>query len=198
MEQEKLELKDLVDATVIRGAVEEEKCEAHGTYVVECFDADGKLKWRDTIDNIVTNEGKNYMLDLALANTGTFGAGFLSLISSVGYNPPVVGDTMLSHAGWNEAGNGVNYPVWTTPASNARQPTSWSAASGGSKAITTVSFVIGATGGTVKGCFVVIGSGASATNANTGGKLLSSGPFTLGDKVVATNDTLNVSYSLAL
>jgi hypothetical protein len=45
---------------------------------------------------------------------------------------------------------------------------------------------------------MVFGTGAVATNNSTAGILLSAGVFTGGDKVLATGDTLQVSWSLAL
>ena len=52
--------------------------------------------------------------------------------------------------------------------------------------------------GTVKGAFLVYGSGALATKDTTAGTLWSAGTFTTGDKAVANLDTLNVSYSTSL
>ena len=49
--------------------------------------------------------------------------------------------------------------------------------------------------GTVKGGFLVLGSGASATVDNTGGTLYSAGLFSGGDRAVVNGDTLNVSYT---
>jgi hypothetical protein len=49
----------------------------------------------------------------------------------------------------------------------------------------------------VKGAFLVLGSGAVTTNNSTAGTLFSAGTFTGGDKVVATGDTLTVTYTLS-
>ena len=194
---ERMNATSTASAEVIRGAGNSEQCRAEGRYFVECFDADGVLKWRDEAPNVVCTAGKNIMLD-AISSAYTPVGPYLGLISSVGYSAVAAGDTMASHAGWNEAGNGVNYPNWSTPASNARATPSWNAASGGSKSISTVSFVIATNGGTVKGCFMVFAANAVTTNASTAGTLLSAGVFSGGDKVVSIGDTLNVSYSIAL
>jgi hypothetical protein len=100
---------------------------------------------------------------------------------------------MASHSGWTEAG-GANAPTYTAP----RKTCVWSAASAGSKALSaSLSFAI--TGaGTIKGCFVVYGTGALATIDNTAGVLYSAGLFSGGDKTVGSGDTLNVSYSTSL
>jgi hypothetical protein len=118
----------------------------------------------------------------------------MGLISSVSYGAgPVVGDSMGSHGGWTEAGN-ANAPTYTAP----RKTAAWSAAGGGSKALSAaLSFAITGTG-TVKGCFLVYGPGAVSTIDNTSGVLWSAGLFTGGDKAVVNTDTLNVTYSTSL
>ena len=191
------------DASVIRGSGNNEVAKITGRYFAKCFDKDGNLKWEDTIDNVVTDVGANQLLDSAFGS-GPVAGPYLGLISSVGYTGiPVVGDTMGSHASashvWVEAGNGVNYPNWSTPASNARATITFAAASGRAKALSSAaSFVIATNGGTVKGCFIVFGTGAVATNNNTSGVLYSAGLFSAGDKVVGIGDTLQVSYSTSL
>lgn len=197
MNIEKANAQARMDATILRGAGIVEDALAKGKYYARCFDKNGNLKWEDTIDNVVCNEGKNVMLDAALAGSAyTVTGPFMALISSVGYTGvPVVGDTQVSHGTWVEAGSGVNYPLYTAP----RKTCAWSAASAGSKALSAaLSFSIITTGGTVKGCFVVYGTGAVSTIASTAGSLWSAGLFTGGDKVVGVGDTLQVSYSTSL
>lgn len=195
MEQAKAQ--DFNGAVVLRGSGHEEKAEAHGRYFAKCLDKDGNLKWEDTIENVVTTVGKNAMLDAALAGANYSVVGpYMGLISSVGYTGvPLVGDTMASHSTWVEAGSGVNYPLYTAP----RKTCVWSAGAAGSKALSAaLSFSIITTGGTVKGCFIVFGTGAVSTIADTNGVLYSAGVFSGGDKVVGVGDTLQVSYSTGL
>jgi len=72
------------------------------------------------------------------------------------------------------------------------------AAAAGSKSLSTsLSFSITGTG-TVKGCFLVFGTGAVNTIDNTAGVLYSAGLFTGGDKAVVNTDILNVSYTASL
>jgi len=149
--------------------------------------------WRDTAPNTVATVGKNLALDTFLAGSGYTVVGpFLGLISSTSWSATAAADTMTSHAGWLEAGN-ANAPTYTVP----RKTAAWSAAAAGAKALSAaLSFAI--TGaGTVKGAFLVYGTGALSTVDNTAGTLMSAGVFSGGDKVVANLDTLNVSYSLA-
>jgi hypothetical protein len=197
--KDKLNGMDQVGATILRASAIKEVAGATGVYTAKCFDKNGNLKWEDTIDNLVTDVGANQLLDSAFG-AGPIAGPFLGLISSVGYTTgPAVGDTMGSHGGWNEAGNGVNYPNWSTPAANARRTIAFNAASGRAKALTaTADFLIATNAGTVKGCFMVFGTGAVATNNDTNGSLLSAGVFTGGDKVLGIGDTLQTSYSIAV
>lgn len=187
---------DQSDAVVLRGAAIDERALAHGQFLVVCLGPDGQEKWRDTIDNVVAKQGKDTMLDAALAgSTYTVVGPYMGLISSVSWSAVSADDTMASHAGWHEAGTGTDYPLYTTP----RKTCAWSAASGGNKALSAaLAFPIITTGGTVKGCFIVFGTGALSTIGNTGGSLWSAGTFTGGDKVVGIGDTLNVSYTTGL
>jgi len=199
MDIDKSVSKDSCDARVIRPA----RCEADslssGIFTARCFDKDGKLKWEDTAKNVVTDLGANYKLNQCFGGAQNT-AYYLGLISSVGYTGiPAVGDTMTiaSHSSrWVEAGNGSAYPNWSTPASNTRGICAWSAAAARAKALSAaLSFVIATNGGTIKGCFIVTGPGAVATNNSQNGTLYSAGVFTGGDKVVEIGDTVQVSYS---
>ena len=52
---EKLNVKDSSKATILRGADMNEILRLKGKYTAKCFDKDGNLKWKDTIDNVVTD-----------------------------------------------------------------------------------------------------------------------------------------------
>jgi hypothetical protein len=187
------------DAQIVRGGGLMEAAELHGHFDVECIGADGRLKWKDTIENTVMTEGKNLALDTFLAGSGYTVVGpYMGLISSVSYSAIAAGDTAAQingTNGWKEAGSSTNYPLYTTP----RKTAAWSAASAGSKALSSaLSFPIVTTGGTIKGCFLIFGTGAVSTIADTNGKLYSAGLFTGGDKVVSPGDTVNVSYTASL
>jgi len=194
MTEERAHARECNDATVIRGAGLGERAEAHGRYEVECRGPDGKLKWSDVIENVVCTVGKNLALDTFLAGSAyTVTGPFLGLISSTSWSAVSAADTMASHAGWLEAG-GTNAPTYT----GNRKTAVWSAATAGGKALSAaLSFAITGTG-TVKGAFMVFGSGAVATVDNTSGTLWSAGTFSTGDKAVTNGDTLSVNYSSSL
>lgn len=194
MKNEKANAQSNQGATIQRAASVEEKAEAHGSFHAICYDKDGNVKWEDDIENVVCTLGKNLALDTYLAGSGyTVTGPFMGLISSTSYTGVAAADIMSSHAGWLEAG-GANTPTYTAP----RKTAVWSSASGGSKALS-AGLSFGITGsGTIKGCFIVFGSGAVSTIDNTGGTLYSAGLFTGGDKVVVNTDTVTVSYTASL
>jgi hypothetical protein len=172
-----------------------------GKYAVKCVDANGGIKWEDSIDNVVCTLGKNVMLDAALAGSGYSVVGpFMGLISSVSYGAgPAASDTMASHPGWYEAGYSSYYPLYQVGGNTNRATCTWSSASGGSKALSSaLSFSIVTTGGTVEGCFIVYGTGAVNTIGDTNGTLYSAGVFSGGAKTVGVGDTLQVSYTTSL
>jgi hypothetical protein len=185
-QSEKANAIELPGGNIGRNAAISEEAHATGHYVVTCKDAEGKLKWIDTIENLVTTVGKDDALDQYLAGVGYTAAWYLGLISLTSYAAGVnVADTALSHAGWIED---VNY-------SNGARPTAaWSSAAAGSKALSSAAaFSINGTT-TIKGCFLI----ANATKSGTSGILYSAGLFTGGDKAVGSGDTLNVSYTASL
>jgi hypothetical protein len=117
----------------------------------------------------------------------------MGLISSVSWSAIAAADTMSSHSGWTEAGI-ANAPTYTSP----RKTCAWSAAAAGAKALSAaLTFAITSTG-TLKGAFIVFGSGAVSTIDNTSGTLLSAGLFSGGDRAVVNGDTINVSYTMTL
>lgn len=194
MNTEKVNPIDNSGASLIRSSGNYEKAEAHGKYIVKCFDKDGNIKWEDVIDNVVTTVGKNLALDTYLSGSAYTVVGpYLGLISSVSYSAVAAADTMASHAGWLEAG-ATNAPTYTAP----RKTAVWSAASAGSKALSAALSFTMTGAGTVKGCFLVFGTGALSTIDNTAGTLYSAGLFTGGDKITAATDVLQVSYTASL
>lgn len=185
---------DGAGASLTRSGELNEEALAVGTYTFECYDAEGNLKWADTVRNTVMTIGKNLALDTFLAGSAyTVTGPYLGLISSASYSAISAADTMASHAGWLEAGN-ANAPTYT----GTRKTAAWNAAASGSKALSAaLSFAITGTG-TIKGAFMTYGTGAVNTVDNTAGTLLSAGLFSGGDRAVLSGDTVNVSYSLAL
>lgn len=169
-----------------------ESVDLTGIFTAVCRDRFGNIKWEDTFHNtVMTVGGKNFALDTVLAGSSYSVTGpYLGLISSTSFSAISAADTMASHAGWLEAGS-ANTPHY----SGTRKTAAFNAAASGSKALTAaLSFGITGTG-TVKGAFLVLGTGAVNTIDDTNGKLYSAGLFSGGDQAVVNTDTLSVSYT---
>jgi hypothetical protein len=180
---------DAVDATVIRGAGQTEVVGLEGVYIAECYDAQGNLKWADSIKNLTTNVGRASMNDAYLGNSAA-GAIVMGL---KGTGTAVVGDTQASHGSWLEVGL-ANAPTYT----GSRKTPTFSASTVANPAVksTSAAVVFSMTGsGTVAGAFINVGG--SATVDNTTGILFSAGDFTAGSKTVTSGDTINVTYTLS-
>jgi hypothetical protein len=193
--KDRLDARGALDAAVIRGSGMEEAAQAHGRYEVTCVGRDGKVKWEDHFDNLVTVVGKNFALNTYLAGVAyTVTGPFMGLISSEGFAAgPSNADTMASHAGWNEAGGNQN-PTYTGP----RKTCAWSAAAAGAKSLSAVLAFAITSAGTVKGAFIVLGTGAVNVIDDANGTLYSAGLFAGGDKLVDNGDTLNCAYTASL
>lgn len=167
-----------------------------GYYHVVCRDADGNIKWEEEFPNLVNAVGKELMLDTLLSGTSYTTVGpFLGLIS--GSTPTfLAADTMASHGGWTEftnytvGGSAVRgTAVFASATSSGLSPSNVT-----SKTATAITYTITGGGGTVGGCFLVTGSGASSTQGNTSGTLYSAGAFGT-PKVTTAGDTVSVTYS---
>lgn len=173
-----------------------------GFWTMTCVDENGDVKWEQGFENQVMQVGKILMMNTTLytASGYTLVGPFLGLItSSTGYSPT---DTMASHTDWSEF---INY---TVGGSAVRATVAWN--SGGSSGnnsttsganIVTLSnssapsvFTITGAGGTVTGCFLVTGSGASSAQSSTTGTLWSAGGFATA-KTTTAGDTVTVTYS---
>ncbi len=155
-----------------------------GAYEIICRGADGVEKWRETIDNLVVNVGKAYVLDNALAGaafTAAYFMGFVDGASTPTYN---AADTMSSHSGWSE---NSSYSSSTRPA------VSWNAASAGTKTTTATAFSITGSA-TIAGVFLT----TSSTKGGTSGILISAGSFSGGNRTVSSGDSLSVTYSMSI
>lgn len=172
------------------GTAMEETSLIHGHYEAVCRDADGNELWRDGFDNVVTYAGQNQLLLQITGNTTVVGP-FLGLIGN-NTSGPVVGDTIVSHAGWVEAGS-ANSPTY----SGTRATLALNAPSNGNIATSSTGNFTFTGSGNVTGAFVAFATGATSAIGNTSGVLLSAGNFTTAQPVISTN-VLSVSYSIAL
>jgi hypothetical protein len=189
MSYEKSKIGDRVDATVTRSAGSQEWMGMVGYYEAKCYDAQGNLKWSDTIENLTTNVGRQNLLNSYFGNTG----GGAVVMGLMGTGTPAYTDTQASHSTWLEVG-GTNAPTY----SGTRKTPTFSTATNANPSVLTTSaaVVFSMTGsGTVAGAFINVGG--SSTIDSTTGTLFSAGDFTAGSKTVTSGDTINVTYTLS-
>jgi len=187
---------DQAVATLQANAVGNETVGIEGVYHVECRDADGNIKWTETVPNLVNAVGKQLMLNTLLGGSSYSVTGpFLGLIATT--SPTfLAADTMTSHAGWTEF---INYTVGGsavrgTTAFGSASSSGLSPANVTTAAASAITYTITGAGGNVTGCFLVLGSGATSTLNNTGGTLYSAGAFGT-PKATTAGDTVSVTYS---
>lgn len=196
MTQEISSFGDHAEATMQTKAAGLENTSIEGHYHVVCRDADGNIKWEEEFPNLVVAVGKELMLDTLLSGSSYTTVGpFLGLISGSS-STFSASDTMSSHAGWTEftnytvGGSAVRgTAVFTSATSSGSTPSNVT-----TKAASAITYTITGGGGTVGGCFLVTGSGASSTQSNTSGTLYSAGAFATA-KITTAGDTVSVTYS---
>jgi len=196
MQKELSNFGDHAVATLQANAVGNETVGMEGVYHVVCRDKDGNVKWEEQIPNLVNAVGKQLMLDTLLKGSSYTVVGpFLGLIG--GASPTfLAADTMSSHAGWTEFANYTvgGSAVRGTAVFASATSSGLSPANVTTSAASAITYTITGAGGTVSGCFLVTGSGASSTINNTSGTLYSAGAFTTA-KVTTAGDTVSVTYS---
>jgi hypothetical protein len=165
-----------------------------GFYQIECRDAQGNIKWGEDVPNLVVSAGKQLMMDTFLKGASYSVTGpYLGLISNT--FTASAADTMSSHP-WSEF---VNYTVggsairgtaaFASSTSSGATPSNVVASTA-----TPITYTITGAGGTIYGCFLVLGSGAVSTQNSTAGTLYSEGLFSVSKNVTA-GDTVTVTYT---
>ena len=161
-----------------------------GVFRVECVDSEGRQKWVAESPNLVDNVGLKDMNDKYFTGSSYTAAWYLGLYGAGASNNPAASDTASSHAGWTEV----------TAYSNATRPAAtFAAATTADPSVITNSaspaaFNINGTS-TIGGAFLI----SNSTKGGTTGVLFSAANFgSPGDRVVASGDTLNVTYTFSL
>jgi hypothetical protein len=166
-----------------------------GWYHVVCRDKDGNIKWEEEFPNLVVAVGKQLMLDTLLKGSSYSVTGpYLGLLNAS--ITAAATDTMSTIVPSKE------FTAYTVGGSAVRGTASFaSSTSTGStpsnvtsSTATAITYTITGSGGTVYGCFLVLGSGASSTQSNTGGTLYSEGNFSVA-KTTTAGDTVSVTFS---
>jgi len=186
---------DQATITLNAGAKANETVGIEGVYKVECRDKEGNLKWEDSFPNLVVAVGKQLLLDTLLKGVSYSVTGpFLGLTSAS--LTPAATDTMATIVPSSEF---TNYTVlgsavrgtaaFASATSTGTTPTNVTTSTA-----TAITYTITGAGGTVYGCFLVTGTGASSAQGNTGGTLYSVGNFATA-KITTAGDTVSVTYS---
>jgi len=196
MQKELSNFGDHAVATLQANVADSEIVGIAGHYHVVCRDSEGNVKWEENFPNLVNAVGKELMLDTLLKGSSYSVVGpYLGLIS--GASPTfLAADTMTSHSGWTEftnytvGGSSVRgTAVFAVATSSGLSPSNVT-----TSAAAAITYTITGGGGTVGGCFLVTGSGASNTQSNTSGTLYSAGAFATA-KTTTAGDTVSVTYS---
>jgi hypothetical protein len=190
MLKDKASSQDAIGAMLTRAAGADGHAQAGGVFSIECRDAEGNLKWSEALNNLVVNEGLQDMNTKYFSGSAYTATWFIGLYGAGASNTPNASDTAASHAGWTEV----------VPYSNATRPacTFGTATTADPSIITNTAspaaFNINATA-TVGGAFLI----SNNTKSGTTGILFSASDFAApGDRVVASGDTLNVTYTFSL
>jgi hypothetical protein len=190
---EKLNTADNQSASVAGNVSAKEEMVVVGKYTVECVGADGKVKWTEIFDNLVTNAGKVDLLTQYFKGSAYTAAWYLSLVNGAITPTYNATDTMASHGGWTEFtsyGAGTNR---ATPSFGSATATGGGSGTAGTGSIVTTATAFSITGsGTVAGAFL---TNTQALSPGTTGTLFSAGSFTGGNRSVVSTDTLNVTYT---
>lgn len=154
-----------------------------GRFEVVARRKDGSIKWREVIDNLIVNAGKNYILDAGLSAGTPITTWYVGL--TTGSPSPAAGDTMSSHAGWTEFTNydEANRQTWTDGGVSGQ-----SVDNSASPAV----FTSSGAAQTVGGMFLT----SDNTKSGTTGTLFSAGAFSGGNKTLETGETITVTYTV--
>lgn len=177
-----LELNQQVGVALDRDRKLENKLGLSGKFHIEHYDKDGKLLGTYDMNNGITNQGKNALLDIMFHGSTQVTTWYIGLIDNAGWSAESAGDTLTSHAGWVELTPGTDYTgnrlAWTEDAAASQAITN----------STSVNFPM-LTTKTVKGVFI------ASVATGTSGTLWATADFASTVSVV-NGDTLKITYTV--
>jgi len=195
MQKELASCGDQAVATLQANVAIPEGMGVEGYWHVECRDKDGNLKWTEGFPNLVVAVGKQLMLDTLLKGSSYSVTGPYLGLTNASLTPAAT-DVMSTivpskeFTAYTVGGSAVRgTAVFASSTSTGTTPSNVT-----SFTATAITYTITGAGGTVYGCFLVLGSGASSTQSNTGGTLYSEGNFSVA-KTTTAGDTVSVVYS---
>lgn len=168
------------DAGIERfGVLEVPGLKLAGKYFYECFDRNGKLKWKEETKNSITKEGLNHFIDVVLEAATPVAQWYVGIYTAYTGN-------VLDLTGGDVGGNLTHFTNYT---GNRKAYNGVRTGQTITNVLSKASFAILASG-TIAGSFLA--NSASGTVVT----LLSVDGFTTGAKAVSNGDTLNVTYEL--
>jgi len=157
--------------------------DTRGRFVVEHFNKHGMKIGEYNFPNGITDVGKDLLLDVMFFGGSQVAAAswYIGLVDLSGYSALAAGDTMASHAGWNEftSYSEATRVAWGPGASSSQSTTNASPAT----------FNINGSG-TVKGVFII----SNNTKSGSTGTLWATALFSA-DVPVSNGDQLKVTYT---
>lgn len=185
---------DIAVASVTRGGADTNSSNIIGWFTVDCYGADGQLKWKEEFPNGVTDQGKSHLLTVGITGSAVTVASRMAFLTTSTFSAT---STYATPSPIVEAGAGV-FSTRATP--------TWAATSGSgtvSRALSTPVNVTAGGSATISGIAIMLATAAVTTlgtvsdTAQTGGVLYSVGTFAA-SKAVTSGDQLNVSYTTSL
>ncbi len=153
----------------------------HNVYRVECFGADGNLKWVEEIPNLTVNVGLNDLLTQYFKGSAYTATWYVGI---KGTGTALAADTMASHSSWSELSG---YSQANRPTLTLGSVSGQSVDNSASKAV----FSITSTQ-TIAGAFVANNN----TISGTSGTLYGVADFSVA-RGAASGDTLNITITLS-
>ncbi len=192
---------ELVRAAAAAPAQPINEFDPRGKFSIDLY-RDGKRINSFAFPNGIVNEGKNYLLDAGFHNSTAWATWYCGLIDLTGYSALASDDT---YDDINQAGNGWDEFTTYTDANNSDSAVTrpeWQndAASGQSITNSTTSIFDITANGTVKGVFIVGGTGGAVNksdHAATNNILWATALFGSGDVAVLNGDQLKVTYTIS-
>lgn len=150
-----------------------------GTFIVTCYDKDKNIKWEETAQNRVVNEGLNHFLNSTLASGSQINEWYIGLKDT---GTVAAGDTLASHGGWSEitaiyTGNRKQWLPDTVSAQSVDNDTNKATFS-------------------ITGSDTIYGSFICSVNTGSAGTLMAAVDFSA-PRDVANSDTLVVTYTMS-
>lgn len=171
-------------ASLRRGAPLAEGARVKGQWDIVCRAPDGSVKWRESYQNVVTDEGQDYLLDVGLTGAAQSTTWYVGLVD--GASPTIAETDTLASSSWteNEAYSEASRVTWSDGGVSGQSVDN--SGSVASFSIDTNSQTIGGafladdnTKGGTTGTLYAVGTFSSAKSADSGDTLEVTATFTM-------------------